>query len=71
MGIQMWLKLNMKKTKLMLFNPGISRDFMPKFDLDDTELELVEQTTLLGVVVSSDLSWTPNTDYIVKRAYKK
>ena len=65
------MKINGKKTKLMLFNPGSKRDFMPKFELGKTELELAEETTLLGVVMRSDLAWTSNTDYIVKRAYKK
>ena len=65
------MKINRKKTKLMLFNPGKVKDFMPKFILGDTELELVEETTLLGVVLRSDLSWVAHADYIVKRAYKK
>ena len=65
------MKINTKKTKLMLFNPGKIRDFMPKFTLGNKELDLVEETTLLGVVLRSDLSWASNTEYIVKRAYKK
>ena len=65
------MKINRKKTKLMLFNPGKVKDFMPKFILGDTELELVEETTLLGVVLRSDLSWVAHADYIVKRAYNK
>ena len=44
---------------------------MPKFTLGNTELDLVEETTLLGVVLRSDLSWSSNTEYMVKRAYKK
>ena len=55
----------------MLLNPGKVKDFMPKFILGDTELELVEETTLLGVVLRSYLSWASHADYIVKRAYKK
>ena len=65
------MKIKRKKTKLMLFNPGKVKDFMPKFILGDTELELVEETTLLGVVLRSYLSWASHADYIVKRAYKK
>ena len=65
------MKINNKKTKLMLFNPGSAKDFMPKFTLGKTQLDLVEETTLLGVVLRSDLSWASNTEYIVKRAYNK
>ena len=65
------MKINLKKSKVMLFNPCHSIDFMPKIELDGTELDLVEQMRLLGVVIRSDLKWCDNTEYIVKRAYKK
>ena len=65
------MKLNLKKTKLMLFNPGRIRDFMPNFSIEGKEIELVEETMLLGVVVRSDLSWTSHVEYIVCRSNKK
>ena len=65
------MKLNLKKTKLILFNPGRVRDFMPNFTIEGKDIELVEQTILLGVVVRSDLSWTPHVEYIVGRSNKK
>ena len=55
----------------MVFNPGISRDFMPRFNFIGEELEIVEETKLLGVILRSDLSWKSNTSYMVKRANKK
>ena len=45
------MKINYKKTKLILFNPGSARDFHPKFSLSKNEIDLVEETKLLGVVV--------------------
>jgi hypothetical protein len=65
------MKLNYKKTKLMLFNPGKVRDFMPHFSIDGNEIELVEETKLLGVIVSSNLSCSSNVDYIIKRCNSK
>ena len=65
------MKLNLAKTKLMLFNPCTSKDFMPEMVLENKRIELVEQVKLLGVVLSSNLSWSANTDYIVERCYKK
>ena len=65
------MKLNYDKTKMMLFNPGSARDFYPRFSLNENEIEVVEETKLLGVVIRSDLSWSSNTDYIVRRANKK
>ena len=37
----------------------------------DNQIELVEETRLLGVVVRSDLSWSAHVDDIVKRCNKK
>ena len=65
------MQLNYKKTKFMLFNPCTSKDFLPAFNLDGHEIEMVEETRLLGLVLSSDLSWGPNTDSIVERSSKK
>ena len=65
------MQINVAKTKLMLFNPCTSKDCMPEIALKDTRIDLVEQTKLLGVVLSSNLSWSANTDYIVGRCYKK
>ena len=65
------MKLNFAKTKLILFNPCTSRDFMPNIAIDDIRIDLVEQVKLLGVVVTSDLSWAANTKYIVYRCNSK
>ena len=63
------MKMNAKKTKMMLFNPGRSLDFSPAFPLDGETIEVVEQTKLLGLIIRSDLSWVGNTDYMVKIYY--
>ena len=65
------MKLNVAKTKLMLFNPCKSKDFMPELNFDNTRLDLVEKTKLLGVVLTSNLSWAENTQYIVERCNSK
>ena len=65
------MKLNTQKTKLMLFNPCRKKDFMPEFRIEETRIDLIEQTKLLGIVLSSDLSWTANTEYIVTRCQSK
>ena len=65
------MKLNYEKTKLMLFNPGTKRDFFPRFVFNDKELEVVEESKLLGIIIRNDLSWSSNNNNMVKRAYKK
>ena len=65
------MKINFNKTKMMLFNPCTSVDFMPNFEIGGHEIELVEEMRLLGLVITPDMKWSANTDFIVKRAYKK
>ena len=65
------MQINHKKTKLMLFNPCTSVDFMPDFQLGNKEIELVEEIRLLGLILRSDMKWTSNTEFIVKKGYKK
>ena len=65
------MKLNPKKTKLMLFNPARNYDFMPSFLINNEEIDLVEETKLLGLVIRSDMSRCSNTEYMVKRCNSK
>ena len=65
------MKIKYDKTKLMVFNPGRAKDFMPRFNFNDREIEVVDEYKLLGVILRSDLSWNSNTNYMVKRANKK
>ena len=65
------MKLNIPKTKLMLFNPCKSKDFMPEIELNDTRIDLVEQSRLLGVILTSNLSWSANTEFIIEKCKKK
>ena len=53
------MKVNYRKTKLMVFNPGKIRDFLPRFSFNSMELEVVDEIKLLGVVIKNDLSWAP------------
>ena len=34
-------------------------------------LEQIHKTKLLGVIITDDLSWTKNTSYLIKKAYKR
>ena len=49
------MKINYKKTKLMLFNPCTSIDFQPEWTLGSHDLEFVEEMRLLGIIMTSDL----------------
>ena len=65
------MKINFKKTKVMLFNPCTSIDFMPDLRLDNHELEVVEELKLLELVLQPDMKWGANTDNMVQKAKKR
>ena len=65
------MKLNKDKTKVMLFNPAKQWDFMPEIEVGGQILEVVDLYNLVGVMISSNLKWDENTDYITKKAYSR
>ena len=65
------MRINQKKTKLIVSNPCTSIDFIPEFNLDGHDLEVVEEIRLLGLILSSDLTWHANTDNMVAKANKR
>ena len=65
------MKINVTKTKMMIFNPSKSVDIHPVITMENTQLEIVESMKLLGVVISSNMKWHENTDYITRRGYSR
>ena len=65
------MKLNEKKTKNMIFNFSKKNQFTAKLSVNDTNLEVVEETKLLGTILTNNLSWDRNTEELVKRAFRR
>ena len=65
------MKLNSEKSKFMVVNFTEKYQFNTRLLLDKTLLSQVRETRLLGVVLTDDLTWKSNTDFIVKQAYKR
>ena len=65
------MRINTNKTKMMLFNPSRTVDIQPEIVINDTEIDLIEKSKLLGVMITSDLKWKENTDYITGRCYSR
>ena len=66
-------KIKESKTEIMKFNFSSSLDFPPELNINGFQ-DLVKVTTatkLLGVMVTDNLKWESNTQYICKKAYKK
>ena len=65
------MKINYKKTKLLLFNPCKKFDFMPDLSLNGQSLEVVEEIRLLGLIIRSDGKWSSNTRNMISKANKR
>ena len=65
------MKINASKTKVMLFNPATSLDFMPDLNLGDRQIDVVDELKVLGLIVRADLKWSSNTDNMVLKGYKR
>ena len=63
--------LNEKKTKVIIFNFTEKYQFATRLELNGQNLEIMNQAKLLGVIITNDLKWDANTDYLVKRANKR
>jgi hypothetical protein len=59
--------LNQKKTKEIVFNFTENYQFSTRLNMNNENLEVVKYAKLLGVIISDNLKWDENTDYIVKR----
>ena len=66
------MKINEKKSNVMIFNKSKKYDFPPEFRFSNGEyLDCIEETKLLGIVLNSSLKWDSNTAYMVTRAMSK
>ena len=60
--------LNNKKTKVIPFINSKKRDFLTQLRIEpEKHLEVIYQLKLVGVMITSDLSWQTHVDYTVKR----
>ena len=64
--------INKRKTKVMKFNKARKWDFPPDLKFtDNTGIEHVPDMKLVGVILSENLSWYKNTQYICGKARQK
>ena len=63
------MKLNVKKTNYMVFNFTENMQFTTRLYLENTLLESVKETKLLGTIITTDLKWHKNTHMLVCKAY--
>ena len=59
--------INSKKTKAMIFNFS-DKQFSTRLKLGNENIEIIENTKLLGTLIDNNLKWDLNTKDLVKRA---
>ena len=74
--IQEWtddnkMKLNSKKSKVMIFNFTDDYQFATRLYMENNLLETVTQTKLLGTIIQTDLKWHSNTEMLIKKGYQR
>ena len=63
--------INKDKTNSMIFNFLRNYQFTTRINLEHQNINVISQTKLLGTIVTDDLKWDQNTDYLVKKAHKR
>ena len=69
--IKQKMKLNVKKTKTMLFNFSKKHQFATKLNIMNTDIDMVKDTTLLGTVITDNLTWDRNCEELIKKGYRR
>ena len=65
------MKLNADKTNIMVFNFTRDHQFTSRLYLGDELIETINETKLLGTIITSDLKWAKNSEMLVKKAYAR
>ena len=65
------MKLNVKKTKNMIINFSKKYQFMTQLNVQNSDIDMVRETTLLGTVITDQLTWDRNTEELTKKGYKR
>ena len=65
------MRLNEKKTKSMIFNFTKTHPFTTNLRVNESPIETVSETKLLGTYITSDLKWNKNTSELVKKAFQR
>ena len=66
------MEINRSKTKAILCNTRTKWDFIPELSLyNNDDIEIVNELKIVGFIMRSDMRTSANTDYLVKKAFKR
>ena len=64
------MKINESKSKMMVFNRTDKYQFSTRIHSNNTLLDTISETKLLGTIVSSDLTWHANTKLLTTKYFQ-
>ena len=65
------MELNEKKSKVMIFNFTRDYQFSTRLSINGNLLETLDKMKLLGTLITSDLTWSANTESLVKKGFQR
>ena len=65
------MELNEGKSKVMIFNCTKKYQFSTRIFLNNSVLETISETCLLGTILSSDLTWHKNSEMLTRKGYQR
>ena len=65
------MELNVEESKAMIINFTHNYQFSTYLSHNGNEVEVINQTKLLGTIITDDLKWHKNTESLVKRAHAR
>ena len=66
------MAINKTKTKATLCNTRTKWDFIPELSLNNEDnIEIVDEMKIVGYIMRSDMEMCSNTEYLVKKAFKR
>ena len=65
------MKIKQSKTKTMIINFTNKYQFNTRLKLNNEIIETVDETKLLGTILTNDLRWDKNTNNIAKKSYAR
>ena len=65
------MAISKSKTKTMLCNTRTKWDFIPELKLQNEDIEVVQEMKIVGYIMRSDMRTCSNTDYLIKKAFKR
>ena len=65
------MEINTEKSKYMIINFTNNYQFNTRLKLEQDLIQQITQTRLLGVILDDQLSFQSNTDFLVRKAFKR